>query len=481
MKKSTILICLISLHLFLSCSSDNSDESFAGPKSCIELSKDTIEVGEEITIKSCSSNFKSLEYTYSVNNGFDTTRITDPSFTTSFSKPGNYTITLTVINETGTSNSKTATITVNDIIQNYIYIDTPQAVGSLPLGAGIDENSGNLFFIDRFGNILGKKRYYYKEYDSSFNFVSSTLLREETEGAANANRSLLDNGDMLITTVHVLNSSYFSREIKISGNNTAPTVNRTNISVINGNLPFNTNRIFYGSNKEYVDIEQRWKNYPAIEIRDGNNTTLETKEFKSLEFSNSIIGDMIKTSNGYLGFGGAFDIDGSSFTNYTPVLYFFNQNLELIARKSYENSTLRTSTSLSYRSLDSQFNVEELDSGNIVMYGLGEMRVVNKDGDEILSEIMSDTIFYTQGLIDLGDSFVLSTRGYLKKYDDQGSFIKKVHFKGDITPNLLLKDNQILLISGYQTSDSIDGQNYSLYRMFIGAVTKNLNFINLNN
>ncbi|WP_010183026.1 hypothetical protein, partial [Aquimarina agarilytica] len=278
-----------------------------------------------------------------------------------------------------------------------------------------------------------------------------------------------------LKSYNTFSTSFFSREIKIDPENKV-AVDFTGISVVYGNIAFNENRIFFGSESKFNEESQVTERYPAIEIRNEDNVVVDTKIYMNteLDFKNTIISDMIEIDTGYVAFGGGFSNDGNSINSYTPLLIFFNTDLEITKTKLYPNSKLALSdTFLTFNSLNSLMHIEKLASGKLVTYGLGELRIMDLNGEELILK-------GTQGggfLLKLEDSFIISQRGFLTKYDESGNVIKEIYTKADITSNLILDKERILFVTASQTTEP---DKVSLFKPFIGAVDKNLNFINLN-
>jgi len=471
---SLSLLTLFSLFILYSCNEEDTEDFSLS--TCINVDKEIIDVGEIVKISNCSTNYTSFEFQYFDDRQNEQVTSTDSILELSFSTPGNYTISLMISDQNGNSETETVSITVNDVTDKLFLIDTPQDFSSMPLAAGLDEITGDIYYIDSFGLLTGRMAYRYRVLDAEFNEVSNTFLRERTENGGSAFRLSFPNDKKIIYMVNTFSTSYFSRQITISQSNNI-AVDFTGISVVNGSLNLNDNRLFFGSESEYINEEQRFKNYPAIEIRDNANDIVERKIFTDLNFQNSIISDLIVVDDGFVAFGAAFENDGNSLLNYTPLLIFFDPNLEITEIKEFTSSQLNSSdTFISYDNLNRFMHIEKLSSGNLVTYGLGEIRVMNSKGEELFSRIVTNLSGGT--LLKLNDSFVISRRGYLAKYDETGNLIKEIFTNGVVTTNLNLKDDRIIFVSAFESKDS---DNITVFRPFIGEVDTDLNFIDLNN
>lgn len=459
-----LIICFL-----ISCDSDSDGVSVSA---CINADKETVEVGETVTITNCSSNFTSFEYSYFDSLESQNATSTESTLELSFSRPGDYIVSIEASDDDGNTNTSQISITVNEFTDKLILIDIPDDFQSIPLSAGIDETTGNFYYVDIFGESTGNDGYYYKELNGDYEEISNTFLRDRTENGGSAFRESLPNGDKTITMINSFSSSYFSRQITLNSTG-GVSVDFTGIRVIYGNLDFNGNKIYFGA-----EIESN-NNFPAIEIRDTDNNILETRIYTDLGFEKAIISDMIALDDGYVAFGGSFENDGNRINNYTPLLIFFDSDLEIIETKTYPDTQLISSdVFVSFDSLNDFMHIEKLSSGNIVTYGLGELRVTDSNGQELFSELTTNSSSNGGVLLNLGDSFIVSKRGYLTKYDASGNVIKEIYTNGDIATNLTLDGDKVVFISAFQSTDS---NNISIFVPFIGAVDTDLNFIDLNN
>ncbi len=131
----------------------------------------------------------------------------------------------------------------------------------------------------------------------------------------------------------------------------------------------------------------------------------------------------------------------------------------------FEDSELTAMVNTSDQ-LNGSFHLEQMDNGNLVMYALGEMRVTNSSGTT-LSRKYFETTGNNQALVGLGNSFVISTRDFLKKYNAEGSLLKEYHYGGQYLPEIKLLNDELFFVAGYDNND--------LVHLFYGKTDLNLN------
>jgi glutathionyl-hydroquinone reductase len=105
------------------------------------------------------------------------------------------------------------------------------------------------------------------------------------------------------------------------------------------------------------------------------------------------------------------------------------------------------------------------------MYGNGELIVANETGAKITSMYFEGTT-NNQAMVSLGDSFILSSDKYLRKFDMNGSQIKELNYIGNYLPEMVKVDGNLFFIAG----SDMEGEIKLLY----GMTDANLNPINLN-
>ena len=108
------------------------------------------------------------------------------------------------------------------------------------------------------------------------------------------------------------------------------------------------------------------------------------------------------------------------FTDYKPLLVFFDASLNVTAHVIYEDSGL-TTTPTDLNVLNGPYHLAQLSNGNIACYARGELMVTDATGNKVAHDTFNNGSDI-QGLISLGDSFVISTDLYLKKFNANGGF-----------------------------------------------------------
>jgi hypothetical protein len=166
-------------------------------------------------------------------------------------------------------------------------------------------------------------------------------------------------------------------------------------------------------------------------------------------------------------YGGVFAMNATApqITGYKPVLAFLDSGLNLESEVVLTNSEV-AGIITTPNELNGSYHLARLSNGNLVLYGNGELIVTTGSGDFIKRNFYNEngTI---QALIALGDSFVISNKGYLRKFDSNGNQVKELKYPGNYLPEFIEKDGKLYFVSGYDTEDGI--------KMLYGAVDISLN------
>jgi PKD repeat protein len=466
MKKIIFIIPIVLI--FLSCSSDENEQTEEQVTACFEINKDILEVGEGIQITNCSIGASSYEFNFG--NG---TTSNENSPLISYENSGEYTITLRVTSENGITKTASKNITINPIENNFLYAPVLEGDFIFPINFSYVDNS--FYYIENFQNIFsnGSGKYNYVEIDLVNKSFTKKYISDRDYNSGNAFINTLDNNNKLFYAVRSLSDRIQSRGIIFDSNWQFQSGIGSSTKVLYGSLNDNGNYLYYGSFRE-LSINDLYKS-PSIEIRNGLGVMNERKTYNQIE--QGFIGDLIKTDTGFMAFGGITNpIDFSTFDNYRPLIIFLNNSYEYVSHVAYENTTIST---ISNNSLNGSFHIEKL-SNNYIAYSHNEFRIISSTGDEILKTSLAEQSDI-QALVSLGsDGFIISTKNYLRKYDVNGNLIKSLMFNGRLTPNLYLKDNQIYFASGYDSNYTNSVGVFSVTKSFIGSVDKDLNIINLN-
>ena len=460
--------------LLVSCSKDESeteiDQQSSTFKACFELDKEDLEVGEVLQITNCTigATFQEL----SLGNGELTS---ENEATVFFNDPGEYTINLRVVDGNGKIDVLERKITVNEPSINYwVYFSKPSSGtinADVPMSFGFRNNS--FYFLEGQYRSSSQINFNYVEVDFTTNNFERTSLTTRDIFGFRTFLSEFDNGDALVSLIeNVSLFTYRSKGIKIDANNTPQSVVNDLESRTYGSLNDGVNNLFYG-----VSIKDL-SGKPSIEIRSNSGDFLEKKIYDNV--GSGFIGDLEKTDDGYLAFGVVNQPNASSSEF---LLLFLNDRYEYSRHFTFDMTSV-----IRRDGLDSSgsFHLEKLANNNYVLYGLSEFKIINPNGEELV-EVSLPAQHNTQSIIPIGnEGFIISTLNFLHKYDLNGNLVKSLKFRGQITPNFVLKDDVIYFASsttnltegnqGILTESSIS----SIKASFFGAVDKDLNLINLN-
>ena len=466
MKKIIFLISI--LLFFISCNSDENEQTEEQVTACFEINKDTYEFGEELQITNCSVGASSYEFNFG--NG---TTSSENSPIISYENSGDYTITLRATSESGKTNTVSKNITVNQIENNFLYVPVFEGDEIYPINFNYVDNS--FYYIEAFRNILNNEtnKYNYVEIDLINKKFTKKYISDRNYNTGNAFVNTLDNNNKLFYAILSMSDRIQSKGIIFDSNWELQSSIGSSTKVLYGSLKDDENYLYYGSFRE-LSSDDLYKS-PSIEIRNGLGEMIERKTYNQIE--QGFIGDLIKTDTGFMAFGGITNpIDFSTFDNYKPLIVFLNNSYDYVSHVTYENTTISVTSN---NDLNSTFHIEKL-SNNFVTYSHNEFRIISSTGDEILKTSLAEQTG-VQALVSLSsEGFIISTNNYLRKYDINGNLIKSLRFNGRLTPNLYLKDNQIYFASGYNSSYTNDGDSFAAIKSFIGSVDKDLNIINLN-
>ncbi len=462
--------CYLSLLTLIFCAScsKESDSPDPGPdpsttlEACFEVSKDTLGVGEALQLSSCSKG--ETTYAYDFGNGEDSAS-KNPAIV--YQDGGEYAISLTVTNEEMETKTFSRTVFVTSAESKYIYPVIAEGYSGYPMESGIRASDGSIYLIslltDNEG--AGGSKFYYNSVDASF-AVTSTYLADKPYNTGSAFVNFLAGGNVNIVFSRTLAGLYGTQEVTF--NSGWGFVNGLSSAVKHsyGYLKDGSEFLYFGTQDEAGVFKT------AVERRNASGDAFQVY-LDDLGEPGSFIGDMIKTSSGYLANGGVFtkNLSVPQISNYRPVIIYMDNNLAVSSHVVLE-ATVLGSKITSCNDLNGAFHLAQLDNGNIVSYGHGELFVTDSDGNVLESAYFTGTKS-NQALISLGDSFIISTDGFLRKYDASGDLLKELKYNGNYLPEILEINNTLLFAAGYDTEE---GE----IKLFYGACDKDLNLINLN-
>ncbi len=436
---------------------------------CFEVDKMVAKVNEPVTITNCSKNAVSYLFEYDYKK---TTTEKNPVLL--FDNDGEKKVTLTVKNSKGEFLKKTINITVTNVKSSYIEVPSFLGDNFFPINSGV--YNSKLYYIERHTNFASnssKSVFNFVEFDLATKKITKKYIADKYYNASRAFVNFLENSTKNIVFSRTLSDRNGGKEVLLDATWNSLKNENFSYKAYYGFMKKSDQFLYYGSyrDKDYHN--------PTIEIRDKEGKFIERKIYNQIK--QGFIGAMLKTSTGYIAFGGQTEpIDFSTFKNYKPIILFFNDKLEFLSHKTYDTElgeVVKTNNDLS-----GVFNLKKLNNSNYVAYSHSELRIISKEGKELKKVNFSG--YYTsriQSLIVVNDGFIITEDEFIRKYSNDGVELNSFKFKGDFTPNLIEYDNKIFFVSGYNTTEEVAGiGNLSLVKTFIGAVDENLNLINLN-
>jgi len=460
-----LYLLFITLTFCLSCSKiepvaspgdgDGHDDDPPSLEACFSLDRETSLVGETLTISNCSAGASTYNFDFGNGNGSS-----DDNPTVVYHEAGEYTITLTVSNEADETRSVSRSVYVSDSDAYYIYPDVPEGYSYLPLQAGIDPQSGTIYIIELREDLLGAggSKFYYRSLDASFT-ATSYYIADKPFNSNSAFVNFLPNGNRNFHFSRTLADLYGSQELTYNGSwGFISNINPANKHSY-GFLPVGANYLYFGT----ADDAGVYK--AAIEHRNNMGDTFQI-DLITLGSASSMLGDMIPIDTGYVAFGGEFikNVTPPQISDYKPVLAFFDASLNLVSEKVLADSEAGGGIN-SPNDLNGSYHLAKLSNGNLVLYGNSELIVTDPAGEMIKHTLYADTS-PVQALLVLGDTFVISTDGYLRKFDGNGNQIKALNYNGNYLPALLSVDDKLFFVAGYDTEDGV--------KLFYGAVDADL-------
>ncbi|WP_297761077.1 PKD domain-containing protein [uncultured Muriicola sp.] len=464
MKKLYLLgVCLI---LFLSCSKDATNIIDDNPDggvaliACFEVNSTTLNVGEMLEISNCSEGATS--YLFDFGNG-ETSEQANPAI--SYETGGSYTISLTVTNEDQETKTKTKTVNVIVIEAAYLFPEIPAGFTGLPLESGINPITGNIYSIELYQDNegTGGSKYYYREFDENFQYASNYIAdKPYNSGSAFAN--FYPDGEMNFVFARTLGGLYGTQEVNYN-------IVWTFLNTINSATKHSYGYLPNGAEYRYFGTQVDGGLYKtAIEKRNSSGDAYEVV-LNNFGPADSMIGDMIEVDGGYVAYGAVFtkNLSLPYVSDYKPLLVFFDTDFNVSSHVIFEETELSGQVA-NCNDLNGSYHITKLSNGNLVMYSNGEVRVADSEGNSLSRTYYSDSS-NIQALVSLGDSFVISTNEYLRKFNTSGAQTAQLKYNGNHLPELIKKDNVLIFITGYDLENEI--------KIFYGACDNDLTLIDL--
>ncbi|MCX2717983.1 PKD domain-containing protein [Lentiprolixibacter aurantiacus] len=466
MKKNYLLI--FSVFLLITCSKNGVEENTPLPEdavleACFEMSQETILIGETLQITSCSKG--ASKFLYDFGNGDASTK-ENPVIT--YQEAGTYAISLTVSNESGKSSSFEEEVRVVSNDGFYFYPDIAEGFSSTPLELSINPISGKPYYIELLQDEVGSEgsKFYYRELSEDLS-SERQYLADKPYNSNSAFVNFFPSGKQNFVFSRTLNSLYGTQEVSYDMNwaflNGIQSAKKHSYGV----LEAEGNYLYYGTEKP-GDFHQA-----AIEIRNSNGDAFQVISLPVPGYDNATIGDMIAIEGGYVAFGGVFKTNMAPpyIADYYPVLLFLDASFILTHHVVFDETALTGVVDAS-DDLNGSFHIAQLSNGNLAMYAMGELWLTDANGTTLFSQHFEGTP-NNQALVGLGDSFVISARDYLKKYNAAGSLLTELKYGGQYLPEIIRYGDSLFFVAGYEDNARI--------KTFYGSTDTDLNLISLQN
>ncbi len=461
--KHFYLLFIFSTLLF-SCSTEpveNIDEDpdpDGGLEACFELSDTVLAVGQDLEITNCSEGASS--YLFDFGNG-ESSNDENPEI--EYEEGGEYTITLTVTNDDEETDTYTKSVTVIDAESFYIYPVIPDGFQSIPLELGIHPISGNIFYIENLEDLegTGGTKFYYKELNEDY-VISSNYLADKPHESNSAFVNFYPSGNMNFIFARTLASLYGTQEVTYAND-------WGFVNAINSAAKHNYGVIRDGSNWYYYGSADDGGIYKAaVETRNSSGDAFASS-LNAFGPADSMIGDMVSVAGGYIAFGAVFSKNDSDprLTDYKPLLIFFDDTFAVTSHVIYNESVLDTKLT-SANDLNGSYHLEKLANGNLAMYANAELIVANNSGT-LISRVYFEGTSNNQALKALDDSFVISTDGFLRKFDNSGTEVQSLAYDGKMMPEIIEWDDDLFFIAGFEEEGKI--------KLLYGACDEDLNLV----
>ncbi len=454
---------LIFTALLFSCSTEpvenkDKDPDPDGLEACFELSDTVLAVGQDLEITNCSEG--AATYLYDFGNG-ETSTEQDPE--TEYEEGGEYTITLTVTNEEEETDVYTKQVTVIDAESFYIYPVIPDGFSAIPLELGVHPISGNIYYIENLEDLegTGGTKFYYKELDEDY-VISSNYLADKPHESNSAFVNFYPSGNMNFIFARTLVSLYGTQEVTYASD-------WGFVNALNSAAKHNYGFIRDGSNWYYFGSAEDGGIYKAaVETRNSSGDVFAVS-LHAFGMADSMIGDMIPIAGGYIAFGAVFSKNDTKprLTDYKPLLIFFDDAFQVTSHVIYNESELDTKLT-SANDLNGSYHIARLSNGNLALYANAELIVADNNGNLIQRHYFDGTL-NNQALIALDDSFIISTDGFLRKYNNSGDELSQLAYAGKHMPEIIEFEDDLFFVAGYEE----DGKIKLLY----GACDDELNLV----
>ena len=437
---------------------DKDPDPDGGPTACFLLSDTVLAVGQDLEITDCSEGAST--YLFDFGNGETSS---EPNPEIEYEEGGQFTITLTVTNDEDETDVYTKQVNVIDAESFYLYPVIPDGFSAIPVELGIHPISGRIYYIENLEDEEGPggTKFYYKELDEDY-ILSSYYLADKPHESNSAFVNFYPSGNMNFVFARTLESLYGTQEVTYASNwgfvNGINSATKHNYGFIRDSSSW----YYYGS----ADDGGIYK--AAVETRNSSGDAFDLS-VNAFGAADSMIGDMVEVSGGYVAFGAVFSKNDSDprLTDYKPLLIFFDDSFNVTSHVIYTESVLDTKLD-SANDLNGSYHLERLTNGNFALYANAELIIANNTGS-LINRYYYEGTLNNQALIALEDSFVISTDGFIRKFDNNGSEISQLAYDGKYMPEIIEWDDELFFVAGFEE----DGKVKLLY----GACDEDLNLV----
>lgn len=462
MKHYYLLIFFYSL--LFSCSTEPVDDIDKDPdpdgglEACFQLSDTVLAIGQDLEITNCSDG--AVTYLFDFGNGETSS---DEHPVTDYEEGGEYTITLTATNELEETDTFTKQVTVLNAESFYLYPMIADGYTAMPLDLGIHPISGNIYYIENLEDEVGPggTKFYYKELDESYT-LSSNYLADKPHESNSAFVNFYPSGNMNFVFARTLVSLYGTQEVTYMSDWGFVKANSSASKHNYGALRDGSNWYYFGSSDDGGIYKA------TVETRNSSGDAFAVS-VNTFGAADSMIGDMLIKEAEFIAFGAVFSKNDSDprLTDYKPLLIFFDSSFNVTSHVIYTESVLDTKLT-SANDLNGSYHLEKLANGNLALYANGELIVTDSNGN-LINRIYFEDTSNNQALIALESSFIISTDGFLRKFDNSGNEMSQLAYAGKFMPEIIEWNDDLFFVAGFEEEGRI--------KLLYGACDEDLNLL----
>ena len=453
MKPNQILLVAVAFILF-SCFEEEEDPLIA----CFELNAESIKVGELLTITDCSEGAESYIYDFG---SPSITELSEPNPTVYFSQSGEFTITQKV-RGAGKFSQSEKTIIVEDFMDGFLHPEVADDWNTYSIG--FYYLNGHFYYLLKIWPQSGTIYWSITKIDDKMEEVASTLIPIDGKYPNRSFIEQLPSGGIRVNAFEqkALDYNLGYRETIFDANLNLLSSTQSEDFWL-GSIENST--VYYGASVPDGPY------LPTLSIRDENNAEIDQKVYDELPYG--VIGGVIKTSSGFLAFGGSYESsDRSKLTNYKPMLLTLDHEYNIVSSQFYDSFEY---SNMGYSKLSGPYRIKALDNGNYVLYSHGNIQIVDPSGKE-LKLIATENKQSLNSIIPITGGFIASDLWQIVKYDYDGNELKTIDVENSGISNFIEKEG---IIYFFTTSPSecieLDGGGCISYdRPLMGAFDSDL-------